>query len=130
MEETPAAVHPLILTDQSFAEEVEQFPGVVLVDLWATWCKPCVIMEPIIEELAQKYAGNPQVKIAKLNIEENVETPRTFNVLSIPCFMFFTAGKLVDPRGDVIIGTGPMEPMDEKIQELLTRLTPTETAAA
>ena len=118
------------VTDQNFAEEIEKFPGIALVDFWAVWCGPCQVMSPLVEELAEKYAGNPHIKIAQLNTDENQETSAKHSVLSIPSFKFFTAGKVVDPRADTIIGVNPIEALDAKIQELLKNLPAEEKATA
>lgn len=84
----------IIGTDQNFEQEVMKETGrPILVDFWATWCHPCKIQEPILEELA-KGLGD-QAKIVKMEVDENPVTPQKFNILSIPTLVIFKDGKLV-----------------------------------
>ena len=83
----------LELTTQNFDEQVTNAEGVVVVDFWAPWCGPCKVMSPIVEELAEEM-GN--VTIAKVNVDENQEVSMQFNVLSIPTFIIFKGGQVVD----------------------------------
>ncbi len=78
------------LTDQNFEAEVLKAEMPVIVDFWAEWCQPCKIIGPIIEELAQEYAG--KIKIGKLNVDENT-VAGNYNVMSIPTVMFFKNGQ-------------------------------------
>ncbi len=80
-------------TDANFEAEVLKSETPVLVDFWASWCVPCKIVGPIIEELAQEYSG--KVKIGKLNVDENPQAAQGFSVMSIPTVMFFKGGKPV-----------------------------------
>ncbi|PIR47533.1 thioredoxin [Candidatus Uhrbacteria bacterium CG10_big_fil_rev_8_21_14_0_10_50_16] len=83
----------LELTTQNFDEQVTNAEGVVVVDFWAPWCGPCKMMSPVVEELAEEM-GN--VTIAKVNVDENQEVSMQFNVLSIPTFIIFKGGQVVD----------------------------------
>jgi len=83
------------LTDQNFKQEVEDFNGLVLVDFFAPWCGPCQLMAPIIEELVNEYQGK-QIKIAKLNIDENNKTAGEYNIMSIPTILLFEKGKVIN----------------------------------
>ena len=83
----------IILTDQNFEAEVLKSDLPVLVDFWAPWCGPCQMAGPIIEELAAEYAG--KVKVGKINIDENTQTPMKYGVVSIPTVMLFRAGQEV-----------------------------------
>ena len=117
------------LTDANFAAEVTAFPGVVMIDYWAEWCGPCHAMAPVVSELAKKYAGNPMVKIAKLNIEENPDETAKSGVLSIPNFKFFTEGSIKDPRADQVVGVSPVEELEAVLDRLLATLPKTKPAA-
>lgn len=81
------------VTDATFASEVVNFKGCVLVDFWAEWCGPCRQLSPIIDSVASELAG--KVKVLKMNIEENIETPASFSVRSIPSLFLFKDGKQI-----------------------------------
>ncbi len=83
-------------TDSNFATEVEQSKGVVLIDFWAPWCGPCKMQGPIVEDIAKEFAGKPQVKIGKTNVDENPNLSQQFQVFSIPTIIIFKDGKPVD----------------------------------
>ena len=85
---------PVKVTDATFATEVERSPLPVVVDLWAPWCGPCRILEPVIEELAAQMAG--RVRFAKLNIDENPATASRFEVRSIPTLLVLKGGHEID----------------------------------
>lgn len=101
----------LQVTDASFAREVEQAPGLVLVDFWAEWCGPCRAVAPVIERLAEDYQG--KVKVLKLDTDANQATAMKFNIRSIPTILLFKDGKPVDG----VIGADPRlrSILDEKI---------------
>ncbi|MFY0678729.1 MAG: thioredoxin TrxA [Neptuniibacter sp.] len=80
------------VTDASFEEEVVKAEGAVLVDYWAEWCGPCKMIAPVLEEIAKEYDG--QLKICKLNIDENNETPPKFGIRGIPTLMLFKGGNV------------------------------------
>jgi len=82
------------VTDSNFEAEIEKHEGLAVVDFWATWCGPCRMIGPIIDQLAVDYAG--KAKVAKLDVDSNIKTASKFNVRSIPTILFFKDGKLVD----------------------------------
>lgn len=82
----------LKVTDESFAADVLMAAAPVVVDFWADWCGPCKAIAPLLEEAAERFAG--QVRIAKLNIDDNPDTPAKYGVRGIPTLMVFKEGKL------------------------------------
>lgn len=80
------------VTDSTFDAEVLQADQPVLVDYWAEWCGPCKMITPILEEIASDYDG--KVKITKLNIDDNTETPQKFSIRGIPTLMLFKNGNV------------------------------------
>lgn len=80
------------VSDASFDQEVIQAEGAVLVDYWAEWCGPCKMIAPVLDEIAQTYQG--KLKVCKLNIDENQETPPKYGVRGIPTLMLFKNGNV------------------------------------
>ena len=80
------------VTDASFDQDVIQAETPVLVDYWAEWCGPCKMIAPILDEIAEAYQG--KLKICKLNIDENQQTPPKYNVRGIPTLMLFKNGSV------------------------------------
>ncbi|MBM7063238.1 thioredoxin TrxA [Pseudomonas sp. UL073] len=80
------------VSDSSFDQEVLQANGPVLVDYWAEWCGPCKMIAPVLDEIAQTYQG--KLKVCKLNIDENQETPPKYGVRGIPTLMLFKGGNV------------------------------------
>lgn len=91
----PAArATPLTVTDATFAADVERSALPVLVDAWAAWCGPCRMLAPAIDELAAELAG--QVRVAKLDVDDNPATASRFGIRSIPTLLVFAGGREVD----------------------------------
>jgi len=84
--------HIVYVTDDTFTEEVLNANLPVLVDYWAEWCGPCKMIAPVLDQIAQEYSGN--LKIAKLNIDENPGTPPKYNIRGIPTLMLFKDGQV------------------------------------
>ena len=78
------------VTDENFESEVLNSSEPVLVDYWAEWCGPCKMIAPILEEIAEEYAG--KVRVAKLNIDDNPQTPPKYGIRGIPTLMLFKGG--------------------------------------
>jgi thioredoxin 1 len=81
------------LSDSTFDEEVKGSAELVLVDFWAEWCGPCKMIAPTLEELSRDYAG--KLRIAKLNVDDNPDVARRFEVMSIPTLILFKDGEPV-----------------------------------
>ncbi len=84
--------HIHYVTDGTFDAEVLQSQTPVLVDYWAEWCGPCKMIAPILDEVAKDYDG--KLKVAKLNIDENQDTPAKFGIRGIPTLMLFKGGNV------------------------------------
>ena len=82
------------VTDKDFQKEVLDYKGLVLVDFWAPWCAPCRMVGPIIEEIAQEKKD--KVKVCKMNVDENVEFPQKYGIMSIPTILLFKDGEIVE----------------------------------
>jgi thioredoxin 1 len=101
----------IAVNDANFEEEVEKHDGLAIVDFWATWCGPCRMIAPILEQLSSEYEG--KVKVTKLDVDANIKTGSRFNVRSIPTLLFFKGGKVVDQ----IIGAVPKGQIENKLQQ-------------
>lgn len=99
--------------DQNFDAEVLKSDKVVLVDFWAPWCGPCKILGPIIEELSKEMGE--QVKIGKLNVDENSATAGKYAIMSIPTVMIFKNGMVVDQ----MLGVQSKDVLKNKLQKLV-----------
>jgi thioredoxin 1 len=101
----------LEITDANFSNNTAE--GLTLVDFWAPWCGPCRMVGPVIEELAEQYAG--QVKVGKLNVDDNQETAMKFRVMSIPTVILFKDGEPVE----IVVGAGPKRNYEARIEKHL-----------
>jgi thioredoxin 1 len=93
----------LNVTDDTFEEEVLKAELPVLVDFWAVWCGPCHMITPTVEYLAQNYTD--QLKVAKMNVDENMNVPAKYGIMSIPALLLFKGGTVVE----TIIGALPQD---------------------
>ena len=105
--------HPLHLTDDAFDSEVVQSNIPVMIDFWATWCGPCRLIAPYIEELSNDYEG--KVKVCKLDVDNNPKTAMNFGIRSIPTVLILKQGKEVDR----IIGAVQKQQFIQKIEAQL-----------
>lgn len=101
----------IAVSDADFEQQVEQHDGLAVVDFWATWCGPCRMIAPILEQLSVEYEG--KVKVTKLDVDSNTKTATRFNVRSIPTLLFFKDGKLVDQ----VVGAVPRAQLDAKFKQ-------------
>jgi thioredoxin 1 len=99
------------VTDADFKTEVEQHEGLAVVDFWATWCAPCRLIAPILDQLATEYAG--KAKVTKLDVDSNQATATKFKVRSIPTVLFFKNGQLVDQ----VVGAVPKPQLELKFRQ-------------
>jgi thioredoxin 2 len=112
---TPLAVDgkPVTVTDATFAADVERSPLPVLLDMWATWCGPCKILAPVIEELAADLAG--RVRVGKLDVDENPATAARFGVRSIPTLLVLRDGRELDR----IVGVQPKSEIARRLERVI-----------
>ncbi len=101
------------VTDATFKQEVLDSEVPVLVDFWAPWCGPCRMVAPVVEEIAQQYEG--QVKVVKLNTDENPNVASQYGIRSIPTLMIFKAGQ----RVDMVVGAVPKTTLANTLEKHL-----------
>lgn len=104
---------PVVVTDASFEEEVLKSPHPVLVDFWATWCGPCRMIAPLVEELAGEYEG--RVKVCKVDVDSEQKTAESYGIRSIPTLLIFKDGKVATQ----VVGAVPKPQLVEKIEAVL-----------
>jgi|SRR5690348_824826 thioredoxin len=100
------------VTDNNFQAEVLEADGPVLVDFWAPWCGPCRVVAPVLEEIAQE---RPDLRIVKLNVDDNQQTAAQFEVLSIPTMILFKNGQAAKK----IIGAYPKRRLEAELEPVL-----------
>lgn len=103
----------LTVTDADFDDKVLKASVPVLVDFWAEWCGPCRMIAPMVDEVAVAFAG--QAVVAKMNVDENPQTPAKYGVRGIPNLKLFKGGTLVDE----VVGAVPRQKIEEMIKKAL-----------
>jgi thioredoxin 1 len=103
----------VVVQDSTFKTEVLDSATPVLVDFWATWCAPCRAIAPALEELATQYKG--QIKVAKVDVDENNQVAQQFGIRSIPTLLMFKGGKVVEQ----IVGGVAKTKLEATIQKVL-----------
>ncbi len=101
------------LTDQNFETEVLQAKIPVLVDFWAEWCGPCRVLAPTVEAVANEYVG--KVKVAKLNVDENVATASRYRIQGIPTLLLFKDGEIREQ----LVGSQPKSVLEKTLSQHL-----------
>jgi thioredoxin 1 len=109
-EEWPAVL--IEVTDATFKETIQKYP-LVAVDCWAEWCAPCLMVAPVLEELARDYTG--KIVFARLNVDSNRGTASAYGIMSIPTLLVFKKGELIDQ----IVGAMPRNMLEPKITQHL-----------
>jgi len=105
--------HVIEVTDASFEQEILQSPVPALVDFWASWCAPCRMIGPVVEELAGEYSG--RLKVAKMNVDDNASTPTQYGIRGIPALLFFKNGQVVEQ----VVGAVPKAQVVSLIDKVL-----------
>ena len=99
------------ITDANFEQEVLKSDIPVLVDFWAPWCAPCLMVAPVVEEIAKEYTG--KLKVCKLNVDEAPNTASRYGVMSIPTLAVFKDGEVVDK----VVGALPKSELESSIKQ-------------
>ncbi len=103
----------LQVTDENFEQEILKSNIPAMVDFWAEWCGPCKMVGPVVEELAKEYEG--KIKIGKMNVDENRQTPAKFGIRAIPTLILFKDGQVAQ----TIVGAQPKSAIEEELKKLL-----------
>lgn len=101
------------VTDSTFKEEVLSSDKPVLVDFWADWCGPCKQMAPVLDKLAEEYGD--KIDVVKINTDQNPETPRAYNIMSLPTMNVYKGGEVVKQ----LIGAKPKRVLEKELAEFL-----------
>ena len=101
------------VTDDNFDAEIVNSDLPVMVDFWAEWCGPCRMVAPVVEELAKEYEG--KIKVAKMDVDKNRQTPAKFGIRNIPTLILFKGGEVAQ----TIIGAQPKSSIEAELKKLL-----------
>ena len=101
------------VTDENFETEIMKSDIPAMVDFWAEWCGPCKMVGPVVEQLSKEYKG--KIKIGKMNVDNNRETPGKFGIRSIPTLILFKGGEVAQ----TIVGAQPKSYIEEEIKKVL-----------
>ena len=112
----------LTLNKENFEQEILNNKGVSLLDFWATWCGPCQVLNPVLERLADDFAG--RVKIGKINIDENETLAASYGIRAIPALLFLKDGEVVDR----VMGAESEDVLTQKLLKTLRLLAPLPTS--
>jgi len=102
------------VTDQNFTDQIVDAEGLAIVDFWATWCGPCRMVAPIVEQLASEYEEQG-LRVGKLDVDQNPETASQYGIRSIPTILFFKQGEIVDR----VVGAVPKAQLELKVKQHL-----------
>jgi thioredoxin 1 len=105
--------HIAEITDATFDDEVLKSPQPVLVDFWAAWCGPCRAVSPVVEEVAAAYEG--KLKVVKMNVDQNNQTPSRYGIRGIPALLIFKDGRIAEQ----IVGYVPKDTIDKTVVKVL-----------
>jgi len=103
----------LEITDQNFAKETQGSDKPVLIDFWASWCGPCRMIAPVLDEIAKEFAG--KIKVGKLNVDENSDIPTQLGIMNIPTLVIFKDGEEIDR----MVGVMSKKELQDKINRAL-----------
>ena len=101
------------VTDENFDAEIVNSDLPAMVDFWAEWCGPCRMVAPVVEELAKEYEG--KIKVAKMDVDKNRQTPAKFGIRNIPTLILFKGGEVAN----TIIGAQPKSSIEAELKKLL-----------
>ena len=104
---------PIAITDDTFDAEVIQSDVLVLVDFWTTWCGPCKMIAPILEEVAEEMGD--RIKIVKVDVDQNNQAAGKYNIMSIPSLLFFKKGEVIDQ----VVGAVPKAQLLQRIETVV-----------
>ena len=99
----------MTITAENFEQEVLQSDKPVLLDFWAVWCGPCSMLSPVVDQIGEENAG---IKVGKVNVDDEGDLARQFNIMSIPSLLFFKDGKLVNQ----LVGVQPKAVIEDMIK--------------